>query len=251
MPLALAWEAFGEANGAANLAEMRQRVLRYRDLPTDSRDPIEIGCRILTQPFFWPEHLWLSPPASWSPNIVRFKTFAAEEAEGRALWEAVLERSTAALAPQTALVSPIPPPPGLAATPQSHYGEPMLMRPRLGQGGFRLMVTGLYERKCAVTRERTLPALEAAHIRPYSEGGAHTAPNGILLRRDVHSLFDQGYVTVTPQFTFEVSRRIKQEFENGREYYALHGREVKVPDQQERRPDTAALRWHNEERYLG
>jgi putative restriction endonuclease len=241
MPVALAWEAFGEANGAANLAEMRRRVLRYRKLPADSRDPVEVGCRILTQPFFWPEELWLRPPASWSPNIVRFKTFTTEDAEGLALWDAVQERSAAAFTPAV---------PGLAAAPLPRYGEPALIRPRLGQGGFRMMVTGLYERKCAVTRERTLPALEAAHIRPYGEGGEHTASNGILLRRDIHSLFDQGYVTVTPQFEFEVSRKIKEEFENGREYYALHGRAVKVPDAPERRPDAAALRWHNEERYL-
>jgi putative restriction endonuclease len=114
-----------------------------------------------------------------------------------------------------------------------------------------MMVTGLYGKKCAVTRERTLPALEAAHIRPYNEGGEHTASNGILLRRDIHSLFDAGYVTVTPKFEFEVSRRIKEEFENGREYYALHGREVKIPDKRERRPNAAALRWHNEEKYFG
>jgi putative restriction endonuclease len=40
------------------------------------------------------------------------------------------------------------------------------MTPRLGQGAFRLLVTGTYERRCAVTRERTLPALHAAHVRP-------------------------------------------------------------------------------------
>jgi putative restriction endonuclease len=243
MPLSLAWDTFGEANGATSLAEMRRRVLKYRKLAPDSRDPIEIGCRILTQPFFWPRELWIRPPASWSRNIVRFKTFSTDDAEGLVLWNAVQDRSSASAQGM--------PTPGLAAQPMPRYGEPTLIRPRLGQGGFRLLVTGLYERRCAVTRERTLPALEAAHIRPYNEGGEHAAPNGILLRRDIHSLFDQGYVTVTPQFTFEVSRRIKEEFENGREYYALHGRSVSVPDHPKRRPDAAALQWHNDERYLG
>jgi predicted restriction endonuclease len=56
-------------------------------------------------------------------------------------------------------------------------------------------------------------------IRPYGDGGAHEAPNGLLLRRDIHSLFDAGYVTVTPDLRFEVSSRIKQEFDNGRHYY--------------------------------
>ena len=60
------------------------------------------------------------------------------------------------------------------------------------------MVTDAYQRKCAVTGERTLPALEAAHIKPFAEGGSHNPQNGLLLRRDIHALFDGGYVTVTP-----------------------------------------------------
>lgn len=58
-------------------------------------------------------------------------------------------------------------------------------------------------------------------------------------------------VTVTPELRFMVSRRIKEEFENGRDYYALHGRQVHVPDKLTARPDAAALTWHNENRYLG
>ena len=87
-------------------------------------------------------------------------------------------------------------------------------------------MTDIYNRRCAITHERTLPALEAAHIRPYGDGGAHEAQNGLLLRRDIHSLFDAGYVTVTPDLRFEVSRRIKEEFDNGRHYYELHGHRI-------------------------
>src|SRR5579863_9578172 len=57
MPLTLAWEAFGEANGARDLPEMRTRIQRYRRIE-DPKMPIEIGCRILTQPFFLPEGQW-------------------------------------------------------------------------------------------------------------------------------------------------------------------------------------------------
>jgi putative restriction endonuclease len=97
------------------------------------------------------------------------------------------------------------PPPDAGRTPR--HGEPVLVRPRLGQGAFRVLVTDVYRRRCAVSGERTLPALDAAHIRPYGEGGEHAAQNGLLLRRDIHSLFDAGYVTVTPDLRFEVSRR--------------------------------------------
>jgi putative restriction endonuclease len=70
-------------------------------------------------------------------------------------------------------------------------------------------------------------------------------------RRDIHSLFDAGYVTVTPDLRFEVSRRIKEEFENGRHYYELHGKPIFAPADALRRPDPEALRWHNEHPYRG
>jgi putative restriction endonuclease len=122
----------------------------------------------------------------------------------------------------------------------------MLVRPRLGQGSFRVIVTDAYERRCALTRERVLPVLEAAHIKPYSEGGQHTVDNGLLLRSDLHALFDRGYMTVTPDLRVEVSRRLKSEFQNGEEYLALHGKEIVPPSARENRPSKEFLLWHNE-----
>jgi putative restriction endonuclease len=237
LPCSLAWEAFGESNGAGNLAEMRARIARYRRIRPDDRSDFVIGCRILTQPFFLEESDWISVPASWSKNIVSFKTYTTEDPEGLRLWEAVQHH-----------VQPYAPGPGFE---EARYGEPTLIRPRLGQGTFRVMVTDMYSRRCAVTGERTLPALDAAHIRPYADGGDHETRNGLLLRRDIHSLFDAGYVTVTPEYHFEVSRRIREEFENGRDYYAMHGAVIAVPSRTDRRPDCDALAWHNENRFLG
>ncbi len=89
--------------------------------------------------------------------------------------------------------------PALPYEPQvvaERYGSPTVVYPRLGQGSFRVVVTDIYSRWCAVTRERTLPVLDAAHIRPYGQDGPHDPRNGLLLRSDIHTLFDQGYVTV-------------------------------------------------------
>ncbi len=238
LPCSLAWEAFGEANGARSAGEMRAHIAKYRRVNPDDRRDFDIGCRILTQPFFFDEADWIPAPKSWSPNIVRFKTYNTGDSEGLALWERVNERLSR---------RPIP---GMAEE-RARFGEPYLIPPRLGQGAFRVMVTDIYSRRCAVTEERTLPALEAAHIRPYGDGGAHDEQNGLLLRRDIHSLFDAGYVTVTPSLDFEVSRRIREEFENGRHYYALHGHRISVPEDASRRPDPDVLAWHNEKCFLG
>jgi len=239
IPISVAWEAFGIANGASSLEEMRQRVSRYRrSQPLSQREDYKIGCRILTQPSFWPEELWIPVPDSWSANIVAGKRYSADEIEGARLWQAAFER----LGTPTA--------PGLAESP-ARFGGPVLITPRLGQGAFRVAVIDAYSRRCAVTCERTLPALDAAHIRPYALGGKHDVNNGILFRRDLHPLFDLGYVTITEDYRFEVSKRIRQEFENGRDYYALNGRPVRFPEKVKDRPDPAALRWHNKEVFLG
>ena len=238
LPCSLAWGAFGEANGARSAQDMRARIARYRRMDPSDRSDFEIGCRILTQPFFFEEQDWIPAPTSWSRNIVSIKTYNTGEPEGLALWEEVTNRLK-----RDQLAS--------MAEGSGRFGRPQLIRPRLGQGAFRVLVTDIYQRRCAVTRERTLPALEAAHIRPYADGGVHEARNGLLLRRDIHSLFDTGYVTVTPDLRFEVSRRIKEDFENGRDYYALHGRHVRTPQEARQRPDPVALNWHNENSFLG
>ena len=93
-----------------------------------------------------------------------------------------------------------------------------------------MIVTDVYERRCTITGERPLPVLEAAHIKPYGLGGPHASENGLLLRSDLHTLFDPGYVTVdADQLKVVISNRIREEFENGRDYYQLPGRAIRLP----------------------
>lgn len=236
LPVSLAWEAFGTANGASSLEQMRDRIGYYRREEIDPRLDYEIGCRVLEQPVFFLEKDWIPVPASWSRNIVSGRTYDAAEEDGRRLWTAVTEHM------------PAQPSGGLS---ESRYGEPTLIYPRLGQGTFRVAVTDFYERRCAVTGEKTLPILDAAHIRPFAAGGAHEVSNGLLLRTDVHRLFDLGYVTVSDQGRFEVGRRLREDFENGRDYYSMHGRSIFLPADSRYRPEKEALHWHQNNKFLG
>jgi putative restriction endonuclease len=237
MPCSMAWQAFGEANGADSLSTMRARIAKYRKIRGDDKADFVVGCRILTQPFFLAESAWIPVPNDWSRQIVTFKTYSTEDSTGLRLWESVEANLQVA---RTGF-----------SEPASRFGAPTLISPRLGQGAFRVLVTDIYGRRCTITRERTLPALEAAHIRPYADGGDHIPTNGLLLRRDIHSLFDAGYVTVTPDYRFEVSRRIREEYENGRHYYALHGTEIEKPSDPKFLPARDVLTWHNDERFRG
>jgi putative restriction endonuclease len=113
------------------------------------------------------------------------------------------------------------------------------------------MVTDAYERRCVVTNERTLPVLEAAHIRPYAQSGPHEVSNGLLLRSDLHTLFDRGYLTVSPEKRLRVSGRIHEEFENGRDYYALDGQDIRLPIAPHLAPSRELLEWHADTIFRG
>jgi putative restriction endonuclease len=125
------------------------------------------------------------------------------------------------------------------------------VRPRLGQGAFRVAVTDAYDRACAITGEHSLPALEAAHIRPFALEGPHTVNNGLLLRADLHRLFEQGYITIDADYRLDVSDRLRADYSNGKTYYPLRGAHVALPKAIEEQPDRDLLRWHHEQVFLG
>lgn len=235
-----AWDTFKELNGAATFEDFINRITRYSERPIDV-DTTLMGSSVLVQPFFLFREHWIAPPADWSSNLTRGKSYDTEVAEGRRLWDQVLAASAAVQAPL-----------GVAASDgAAPYGSPALVYPRLGQGAFRVIVTDAYDRRCVVTGERTLPVLEAAHIKPFSLVGKHEVSNGLLLRSDLHTLFDRGYVTVTPDMKLRVSHRIRDEFENGRDYYGLDGREVRLPRDLHQRPSLEALDWHAQTVFRG
>ena len=70
-------------------------------------------------------------------------------------------------------------------------------------------------------------------------------------RSDVHKLFDAGYVTVTPDYQFEVSDHIHTDFGAGENYYELGGTKLWVPKREEYRPGREYLEWHNVNRSRG
>lgn len=238
----LAWDAFGELNGARTFEAFTGLVAGYSERVLDALST-QIGSSVLVQPFFLPRDLWIPPPADWASNLTRGKSYDTEHGEGRHLWEQVTRALVAVRTPTPFTISESPAP---------AYGNPTLVYPRLGQGAFRVMVTDAYERRCVVTGEKTLPVLEAAHIKPYSLVGKHELSNGLLLRSDLHTLFDLGYLTVTPtDLRVRVSKRIHEEFENGRDYYALDGRQVRLPQTPYPQPSGEMLDWHSQAVFRG
>jgi putative restriction endonuclease len=241
LPSSLAWDAFQEKNGATTLEQMRKRIEKYRRDRANPHEDCKVGCIILEQPFFLEERDWIPVPADFAKNIVQGKTYDLHSGAGKDLWGRV----------QAALKFMRGEAIYIAEGDQPIYGEPVLVRPRLGQGSFRVLVTDTYERRCAITAEKALPVLEAAHIKPVAEHGAHRIDNGLLLRSDIHTLFDRGYVTVSSDYRFRVSRRLKDDFDNGKHYYHFQGQQIGLPSQIEDRPNREFLEWHADSVFLG
>jgi putative restriction endonuclease len=164
LPCSLAWSAFGAKNGVADAGAFRARIRRYRRDADPGPDPT-VGCNILTEPFFWREDEWIPVPADWAPNIVQGKSYDDAAPAGGALWQDVLARL--ALDPRLREIEDGGP----------RYGADYLARARLGQGAFRVLVTDAYQKRCAISGERTLPVLQAAHIQPYAAAGPHRVSN--------------------------------------------------------------------------
>ncbi len=240
LPVNMAWDVFKESNGVRSLTEMRERIGYYKRLDLGPAENPTIGCIMLAEPFFWERSAWIPTPPDFSLNTVQGKGYDSETGQGRLLWDAVCERLKY-IAPGKIEQSPAT----LAAVDSKGYGKPQIVLPRLGQGLFRILVTDVYDKRCVVTGERTLPVLDAAHIKPYEIAQKHEVWNGLLMRSDLHRLFDDGYLTVDPATRrVLVSRRIRDEFENGKDYYKLEGTELREPNVLWARPNTENLEFH-------
>lgn len=237
-----AWRAFGNENGVNNLAELSDAIWRYKRAEGSKGTSSNITNIILTDCFYFDEKDWFDISAQWSQAIVTGKTFRDQEAAW--LVQEVQRRLSGSFVEQAMGEQSVPEAAGGTVLRQTKH--------RIGQGAFRTLVADAYHRRCAITGERTVPVLQAAHIRSFSKEGPNAVNNGILLRSDLHALFDAGYVTVEDDLRVVVSQRLHDDYGNGKDYYPFHGRRLAVyPDDMRLRPAKEYLDWHHENVFLG
>ncbi len=103
---------------------------------------------------------------------------------------------------------------------QSYYWT--LARPK--QADFRRKLLDAYECRCAMTGCTVTEALEAAHVEPFRNGGIDLLSNGILLRSDLHRLFDAGLIAIDPSnLNVHAAPEILPDYE------AINGRSISIP----------------------
>jgi putative restriction endonuclease len=253
LPDWLAWECFGEGNGASSFAAMEQRLnqIRVRNRFVAAGPVPQIGCILLSSAVFFPVEWWIPQPSDWAPRNLTYQRYDLETGEGLRIWRECQERVTSLRVDAGTFPVPAVFETSTADSESNRFGAAGLVTPRLGQGTFRVAVTDAYGRACAVTGEHSLPVLEAAHIKPYAQAGPHAVNNGLLLRADLHRLFDQGYMTINSERRLEVSGRLRAEYENGRTYYPFHGSEIHLPQLRTEWPSDEFLLWHNQHVFRG
>lgn len=243
LPAWLAWECFGEMNGAPDFESMVDRIARLRADGSSLTGDFVIGCIMIAAPVFFSRDEWVAPPSDWSrTGIQQGKTYRLNVGEGHRVFRECLERANAGDRYWNV---------DRVAEDAPRYGQPMFVSPRLGQGLFSLAVRDAYRGACAVTREHSAPVLEAAHIVPYGRGGEHCIDNGLLFRSDLHRLYDRGYVTVTPDYKFRVSSSLREDFNNGHSYYSFDSTTIALPEELSSQPRRERLEWHLQEVYRG
>lgn len=245
-----AWDTFGVANGASDRDGLRRLIAERRGEPLEAVPwSTGIGCIMLWAPVFFPERRLVRRASDWRVQGAQAGGgFSLEDGEGRRVWDEcrlwASELRTKASEDRSIVAD-------AAVAASGAY----LRDSRPGQKIFRATILAAYRGACAITNEHSVPVLDAAHIRPYAEEGPDRVTNGMLIRTDLHRLFDEGYVTVTPEYQFEVGRALKDEYDNGRVYYALrdelHGTRIRLPDRTEHWPERSALEWHAREVFKG
>ena len=228
--------SFLEKNGVKNKQELVERAHKYKEEHHMDLDDMRIGCIVLTEPFFFEKKDWINPINDWAPQIVQGKKYDTTVGEGKRVYKEVIKR--------------------LNFYTDSRYNKSMVIpkvkyyetttKHRIGQGAFRVLVTDAYARRCAISGERALPVLQAAHIRAFSKDGLNEVNNGILLRSDIHTLFDRGYITISTDYKVMVGNRLKQDFGFCQNYYNYQDKTIYLPQNKTYYPLKEYLQWHME-----
>jgi hypothetical protein len=100
-----------------------------------------------------------------------------------------------------------------------------LIMQRRGQGEFRQLLLKKYKDTCAISGCKAIDALEAAHITPHSDGGKGISENGLLLRADIHTLYDLNLIGVDQEGVVHVSPKLEDDL-----YQGLNGSRIKDTD---------------------
>lgn len=234
--IGLLWDDLGISNGLASEDEFIARVKKYRKSEFVDRNT-QVGFKILLDPVFLDQQDWFELPSDWSDNIVTGKAYSSSSDHGRYL-TAKFSQLLGKLRNTNTSSHDVP---GFGEGPEAGFTFAHNTKQRLGQKHFRLAILDAYSGKCAVTGSDVLETLDAAHLMDFSKNPNHSINNGILLRQDVHRLFDVGFIEITSDYRIKLTEKFKLSHAKSTHYQELDGRAISLPSNKKYWPDVELL----------
>lgn len=216
-----AWEEFGHRNGRYSKLELstiiRNYVAKNSNLGQVSIDTHDIGCIVLKNCEFWDTDKFLEVEnynISFERSIVTLKYFDQldpfTETRGQASSFVPLN--------------------------QPRIPDQAMRNIRNGQGGFKGKMLRAYNNKCCISGETIPELLEAAHIQKYINSNSHHVQNGLILRVDLHKLYDNGLLFIDSDFVVHLSSVVEAEF-----YQQYNQKKISLPMFEFDYPSSTAL----------
>ncbi|MBR5678891.1 MAG: HNH endonuclease [Paludibacteraceae bacterium] len=207
-----AWREFGRRNGFNDKDALIRGVGLHNTFSPDSG----IGCLVLGDVVFFDTPVLLSDYGfDFSTNIVKYKkydsVFPFENRSHKATEFILVEKGAKKKRVQN-------------------------VTQREGQAQFHTDVSRAYGHKCCISGEGTPELLQAAHIQDYINQASHDIQNGLLLRIDLHTLFDNGLLAIDTDYMVHVSPLVESE-----EYRKYDGKRIALPGDVNQYPSKEAL----------
>ncbi|MFN4247516.1 MAG: HNH endonuclease [Flavipsychrobacter sp.] len=220
-----AWVKFGQRNGCSNKADLISRIQTYLEKnssqhkgKTIDAETHIIGCIILKNCQFWEADDYIIHSEyniDFAEQIVKIKYFNTYnpfdiEQNQQSNYQIVSE-------------------------PKEEYKT--LTNSRKGQSSFKGKILKSYNNRCCISGESCPELLEAAHIQQYLNSSSNHIQNGLLLRVDLHRLFDCGLLLIDPDYRVKISSILKDS-----SYYKYDGITISIPDNPAHHPSKASLK---------
>ena len=219
-----AWNKYGFKNGCTSKQELIDRLDKYKASNSSDERSVtdsEIGCIVLTNAVYFDDDKFLdldNYEIDFSRFIVKIKYYNEIDP-----LEIVIQSTVNDFE--------------LLPTTLEKLKKSRLLTERKGQGNFRAIITTAYSNKCCITNETTPELLEAAHIQPYFDENSNHVKNGLLLRLDLHKLYDNGLLYIDETFKIHISPEVKSEY-----YQELNGLTIRLPENNNLHPSIEALK---------
>ncbi|MGM0501446.1 MAG: HNH endonuclease [Bacillota bacterium] len=215
-----AWQKFGQGNGVSSLYELGVKATGATNPDYDT----EIGCIVLENPVFLEPEEYFHPDdynLSFSAEISKHKYYPNLEEINIAGEYKQAEISFSSISCET----------------DYKFDQSSALK---GQSKFRQNLFKYYKGKGVITKENCAAILDAVHIHPYLKKNKDHLKNGLLLRSDLHQLFDDGLITITPDYKVLVSKKL-----DSNHYHKYQNQDIYLPQDNKFYPEQQVLKFHN------